>query len=403
MPTRPWTIPFALILIMVQSALARSWNQTGSPATNWTGIASSQDGTKLAATVENGAIYTSCDAGASWQTSVVPATFWTGITSSSDGMRLAACSWSDGIFLSTNCGASWQEASATSTGVWQAIASSSDGNIIVAASLEYEWGGILTTGPLSISTNAGITWTTASTPNEDWTAVACSSNGMVIVAATGNATIYTTTNCGLNWTTADTPAESWSSLACSADGTRQVAVSIGSGGTDGQSVLAGDGAVFISTNSGATWAQTSAPKDYWESVSCSTDGTILVAAAEDFAPATSLWISMDSGETWNSNQLADARVTVASSGCGAKLFAAFNTGEIYIWNWQPTLSMSVTAIQQIMLSWESPVSGAILQRNSDLNGTNWADVGVAPTVTNGTSQVALPLTGRNQFYRLRLP
>jgi hypothetical protein len=391
------------LLSIAKDGTAQNWTQTSAPTSKWAGIASSQDGTKLAAIVENGPIYTSGDAGATWQTNGVPVLFWTGIASSSDGSRLAACAWSDGIYLSTNSGMSWQQASNTSSGVWQSIACSSDGSVIVAVSLAYEWGGILTTGPLFISTNYGATWATPNLPNRVWTTVACSSNGMVMVAATGDATIYVTTNRGLAWTTADTPAESWSSVVISADGTRQVAVSIGSGGSGGQSVLAGDGAIFVSTNSGASWIQTSAPNDYWESVACSTDGSILIAAAEEFTPATTLWISLDSGTTWTSNQLADARVTVASSGCGAKLFAVFSTGEIYNWNWQPTLSMDIPSSQQIVLSWKSPVSGAILQHNSDLNSTNWKDLGVAPTVTNGTSQIALPLGGGSQFYRLRVP
>ncbi len=386
----------SILIAIARISFAQDWNQTSALNTNWAAIASSEDGTKLAAVVENGLIYTSSDAGATWQTNDVPALFWTSIASSSDGSRLAACAWSDGIYLSTNYGLSWQQAAAISNGVWQAIACSSDGNVIVAASLAYEWGGLLTTGPLSISTNAGATWANAGVPDDVWTSVTCSSNGMVIVAASGG-TIYTTTNCGLTWATPDTPAESWSSVACSSDGTQQIAVSIGSGGGYGQSVLGGDGAIFLSTNSGVSWLQTSAPKDYWESIACSKDGTVLVAAAEEITPATTLWISMDSGATWTSNLLQDARVTVASSGHGAKLTAAFNYGGIYTWQWQPALNIGLSN-QDIALSW--PLSGiqTILQQNPILGTTNWTDV----PVSNGVSQVVMPVSPGGSFYRLRI-
>jgi hypothetical protein len=381
----------------------QNWVQTSAPALNWAVAASSSDGTKLAAIVGGGSIYTSSDSGTTWSSSSGPIDSWTGIASSSDGSRLAASTWNDGIYLSTNFGASWQQAAATSNGVWQTIACSSDGNVIAAASLAYEWGGELTVGPLFISTNGGSTWTTADLPNRSWTTVACSSNGMVIVAATGDATIYTTTNCGSAWATANTPPESWSSVACSADGTRQFAVSIGSGGSGIEAVWLWHGAIFTSTNSGASWTQTSAPNDYWESVACSTDGTKIVACAEEeIPPSTTLWISRDGGTSWQSSEWPDARATVASSGDGSKLFATLNNIGIYSWQWQPTLTMGVSN-QAVVIAWPFCPSGATLQHNSDLTNTNWVDLTNTPTTENGVSQILIPVGAGTDFYRLKLP
>ena len=331
----------AALLLTINDGPAQSWVQTIAPPSNWVAAASSSDGVELAAIVGGGSIYTTSDSGRTWSASSAPTDSWTGIASSSDGTRLAACSWDDGIYLSTNSGVSWQQSSVTSNGVWQTIGCSSDGSVITAESLAYELGGELTVGPLWISTNWGATWDTAGLPNRSWTAVACSSNGSVIVAATGDSTIYITTNCGINWTTANTPAESWSSVACSADGTCQFAVSIGSGGSGGEAVAAGHGGIFISTNSGASWAQTLAPNDYWESVACSADGANIVACAEEFEPSTTLWISRDEGATWNSTALPDAVASVASSGNGNRLFATLGNVGIYAWEWQPILTMGI--------------------------------------------------------------
>lgn len=58
----------------------------------WQAITSSSDGRKLAATIFNGGIYTSTDFGATWTSNNVPAENWSGIASSADGSILAAAS-----------------------------------------------------------------------------------------------------------------------------------------------------------------------------------------------------------------------------------------------------------------------------------------------------------------------
>jgi hypothetical protein len=55
------------------------------------------------------------------------------------------------------------------------------------------------------------------------------------------------------WTQTSAPSNNWVSVAMSADGRRLAAVANYTGGTAG-------GGIFISTNSGATWVATSAPR-----------------------------------------------------------------------------------------------------------------------------------------------
>jgi photosystem II stability/assembly factor-like uncharacterized protein len=65
--------------------------QTSAGQRDWKSITSSADGTKLAAVVSGGYIYTSTDSGATWTEQQTTGEYsWSSITSSSDGTKLAA-------------------------------------------------------------------------------------------------------------------------------------------------------------------------------------------------------------------------------------------------------------------------------------------------------------------------
>jgi hypothetical protein len=108
-------------------------------------VASSSDGTKLVAGGWGG-IYTSTNSGATWTQTGAPSEEWFSIASSSDGTKLAAISavyLSGSIYTSTNSGLTWTQTSAPSVN-WQSIASSSDGTKLVAV---VSGGGIYTGNP----------------------------------------------------------------------------------------------------------------------------------------------------------------------------------------------------------------------------------------------------------------
>ncbi|EKU23449.1 hypothetical protein NGA_0694700, partial [Nannochloropsis gaditana CCMP526] len=101
----------------------------------WRSIASSSDGTNLAAVnrdrlnfpIQDGNIWTSTDAGATWTARTAAGSHnWISIASSSDGTNLAAVVSGGSIWTSTNAGVNWTEEEAGSRG-WESIASSSDG------------------------------------------------------------------------------------------------------------------------------------------------------------------------------------------------------------------------------------------------------------------------------------
>ena len=83
-----------LLSLSVFTPVKTTWTEDTSVGSTkeWIGITSSSDGTKLAATVFEGNIWTSTDSGATWteDTSVGSTKDWHLITSSSDGTKLAA-------------------------------------------------------------------------------------------------------------------------------------------------------------------------------------------------------------------------------------------------------------------------------------------------------------------------
>src|SRR5580692_7859166 len=85
------------LFVATISVCAQTWTETSTNTEyDWYGVASSADGTKLAATLASAAptsaegIYLSTNSGGTWTQSQAPAGSWGPITSSADGMKLAA-------------------------------------------------------------------------------------------------------------------------------------------------------------------------------------------------------------------------------------------------------------------------------------------------------------------------
>jgi hypothetical protein len=68
----------------------------------------------------------------------------------------------------------------------------------------------------------------------------------------------------------------------------------------------------------------------------------------------------------------------------------------------PTLRIFLTTSNTAVVAWPAPSTGFNLQKNTDLNTTNWVAAG-APAVVGSENQVVVtPPTGR-QFFRLKTP
>ena len=170
------------------------------------------------------------------------------------------------------------------------------------------------------------TWTQTSAPNSNWESIASSADGSRLVAV-GNGRVYTSTNSGATWMQPANPTGSGAQLiftTLSADGTRIAATCYGY--LDG-SVLSGS--VFISTNFGLSWTSNTLPCLNLITIACSSDGNELVVAAGEkpsigIPPFTGglIYISTNAGVDWNvTGAPSNYWSCVASSADGCKLAA----------------------------------------------------------------------------------
>lgn len=177
------------------------------------------------------------------------------------------------------------------------MASSADGDKLVAVI----GGG---DGAIYTSTNGGFTWQKTSAPVDDYDCVASSADGTKLVAACNYGGILISSNSGSTWVNASAGRQYggtfWRSVAMSADGKTMVAA-------EGEGYVAGyppdSCMVACSTNSGVSWWISSAPTNQlWWAVACSANGSFMVAAAlESYASSPApgpIYVSHDSGVTW---------------------------------------------------------------------------------------------------------
>ena len=374
--------------INYQSASAQTWTQTIAPTNvNWFSVASSADGSTLAALAGPNQIWISTNFGTSWTSNTVVFTgfgAWehASLVSSADGFKLVA-----GVGVVNGPAPSPLVVGSTNFGNWSLlvlnppfIASSANGTKLVAAKPN-AW--------IVSSTNSGLTWAPLTAAPVDSSSVAMSADGTKLVVTAS--LIYTSTDSGSTWVTNDVPAESWRCLASSADGITLAAVA--------------GGLICISTNSGNNWASNSVLNENWSSVAMSADGSKIVAVSA----GNGIYTSADSGNTWTSNNVANPEwISVASSADGNKLVAAaynFGGGIGGIWTLQtpPTPQLNAALSDtNVVFSWIVPSTNFVLQENSDLTTTDWLTLTNTPTLnlSNLNDEVVLSPSNSSGFFRL---
>jgi photosystem II stability/assembly factor-like uncharacterized protein len=295
---------FAFLLFSLPCVQAQNWTPSTAPALGWASIATSVDGSKLAAVADPGGIYVSTNSARSWKPTTAPRLAWTGIAGSTNGTKWIA-SANRGVYLSSNSGATWKSVDALSSNSWFSVASSADGTILAVVA---DHGGIY------VSTDSGLVWHQSDAPVEPWSAVAASADGTFMIAVSDPGPIYTSTNSGLNWISNSAPVLSWSAAAASADAGKLFAA-------------ATLGGIFASTDLGLTWTKTSATNDSWTCIARSPDGTNLLAGALH----SGLYVSSDAGQTWTKTQaLGMGWLSVAMSADAASLYAAAYNDGIFV-------------------------------------------------------------------------
>jgi hypothetical protein len=406
----------AVVLTFDTQAFSQTWMQTSAPNRDWQSVASSADGTKLVGVIGQnaGGIYTSTNSGIIWahQTNApTPIDGWQSVASSADGAKLVVVAPEPGLICdSTNSGVAWTFTSAP-TNYWLCVASSADGSKLVAGAYPYQYGAN-SGGGIYTSTNSGTTWTleTNAPMKNYWISVASSADGNKLVAVADLDTngnlggIYTSTDSGVTWTQTSAPTNSWSSVASSVDGCKLVAVATMSGFFPGNG-----GNIYTSTNAGATWISNNVPVDNWQSVASSADGTKLIAVT--WFSNGGIYTSTNSGAGWiQFTNIPNAWwASVASSADGCKLALAgyeanYNPGSIYISQSIPTPALGIASSStNVALSWIVPSTNFVMQQSSDL--ASWSNVTNAPVLnlTNLQNEVILSPSNSSGFYRLKTP
>jgi len=262
----------------------------------WNGIASSSDGTKLAAVASGRQIYTSADSGNSW-VAVASNQSWNGIVSSSDGTKLAATVDGGQIYTSSDSGGTWTAVAFID--IWRGIACSVDGTKLAAVSYD----------TIYTSSDSGAAWTArASSSPSEWRGIASSSDGTKLAAVSYD-TIWTSNDSGVTWA-GKAIYQALKAIASSSDGTKLAAVA--------------NGQVVTSNDSGITW--TAGAIKAFVTIASSSDGTKLAAVSYD-----TIWTSSDSGVTWTARASSSMQwIGIASSSDGTKLAAIKGPGQIYV-------------------------------------------------------------------------
>jgi hypothetical protein len=205
----------------------------------------------------------------------------------------------------------------------------------------------------------------------------------LVAAAYGNGGLFSSIDSGATWVSNNLPAYGWFSVASSADGVKLVAVTGG-----GQF----KGPIFASTNSGASWLPANVPSNFWGSVASSADGTRLAAVS-----MTSWYITADSGLNWVSNGMpsvtwnaiacsADGRKLVAPVIIGGthRLLTSIDSGATWVTNGAPisrvtSVASSADGTKLVAVEpdriWLSADSGANWISNN-LTGF-WRDVAIS--------------------------
>ncbi len=279
-------------------ALGLNWTN-GGPTANWRAIASSSDGTKAVAAVNNGRVYVSTDAGVTW-TARESNRVWSAVACSTDGTKLVGAVNGGQIYVSSDLGATWTNRETNRA--WYGLASSADGTKLAA---------VVNNGFIYISIDSGNTWTQRGS-SAAWYAAACSADGTRLVAVVYGGQIATSTDSGATWSALHGPSGYWGSVASSADGTKLITASR-------------LGQIYTSRDSGKNWSP-HGPSGAWYAVASSADATRLSAVLN----GGQVYISSDSGQNWTPRENNRAWQSIACSSDGTRFMAAATTSPIYV-------------------------------------------------------------------------
>ena len=259
---------------------------------NWTGIAINDNGNIIVATVGNGYIYVSTDAGSSWNQRATIQN-WSSVYCNDTGLIMVATIMDSVIYRSIDGGLNWiiTNGEGSNARNWVAIAGNFSGSNLVAL----DEGGII-----YYSTNFGLFWSASSgAPSANWIDVAYDSstsfgpNGSFTAIIDGGGA-YTSVDGGATWRN-NSPIIAGYGIA--SDGT--ILVEVGQGTVD---------TIAVSYTSGLSWVGKG-------NTIFTTQGRGVV-----WNNTLSLWIAVGSG----TNTIAYSNNGITWTGIGTSIFS--NTG-----------------------------------------------------------------------------
>jgi hypothetical protein len=212
---------------------------------------------------------------------------WVSIASSQNGDNVVASTETTKLWRSTNYGASWTELTNSHLGLSTVDCSSDGTKLAVAAYSSY----------LKLSTDSGASWTNVTGQGTLlWTCVYMSGDGGIIIAGANAGNLHISTNAGSSWTTVTSM------------GTKNWRFLVGTPSASKLAAICDTGAVYLSTDGGASWVLQS-----WTAfrLAISPEGSV-------FVKHNGFYIDMseDDGATW----------TRVSGSLGAKLWSAIYVG-----------------------------------------------------------------------------
>jgi len=371
-----------------------SWIQSDAPTlysgnpVYWSGIASSSNGQNMAAVSENGYIYTSTNGGQNWtQRYNVLGTVFTSIASSSNGQILYATapniSSPGGVFISTDSGNTWSTISSLPLNDWIEVTCDETGQNI-AVSGWYLFSPPIING-VYYSTNFGSSFTYVNPSNPpvflrfgSITSNTGSGQYLAVVATSTSGTaggIYYSSNYGSSWSQSNAPlsindstySNVWTSIDSDSTGQYMAATY---GGTTNPYF-----GVWLSTNYGANWSQSSLIQNNLASIASSSNGSILITCSF----GGGIWISTNYGGSWTGiSSLLGRSITINYAGT---LSAVGTAGIYYYNNYSISGTLDLASLFQALPSGvtPAPITNYTVPTLGDLN-TVFAPISIGTSI-----------------------
>ena len=218
------------IVIYVSTDYGVTWNIKTTPGfILWSGIAFSEDGSILTATILGGYIYISRDYGDTWVQKDIYAN-WNNIVVSANGQYQAATTSNSFLYISTNYGDTWT--SFGTVGAWGPLSMSPYGLNIIASKDRKLY-------QFSNSSKLLTNWipNMIAPVNVDWSSISLSYDGQYQVANISGGNTWISSNYGVVWS--DTNLSGYNKTVLSSTGQYQL--------------TSKNNSIFVSSNYGTNW------------------------------------------------------------------------------------------------------------------------------------------------------